>query len=666
MFPGFSAENHGVVCAVSPLISILVKKGLDPMRSEVIRTLCLVGLVSLMSADNQLWAATPTVEQALRLAPLQKDVDFDRPDEKETSKCSIQAERTKGITGWVVRNSAGQLLRRFADTNGDNKVDTWCYFKGGIEVYRDIDADFNGKADQYRFLGTAGTRWGLDSNEDGKIDQWKVISAEEATAEVVAALRDADAGRFRRLLLTPTELKSLGLGEEKAKEIGRKIAAAASPFSEAAAKKKSVGQNARWVHFGGLRPGVIPAGTDGASKDVTVYENVVAVVETGGKHVQVHVGTLIQVGRVWRVIDRPTELGGEQTAGGGGFFFRTPTPQRPVVDQPVPTGLSQDARKLLAELEDLDAALAKASSPTDRAKLNQRRVDVLKKLVTGAAKQEERTVWVRQLADTVSAAVQAGEYPEGIKQLEALYASLKSDSSSTDLAAYVKFLSLMAVHSRRLQAPNAKFPEIQEQWLKELEAFVKAYPKAGEAAEAMLQLALAKEFAGEDKSAKQWYARIVSDFPALPVAKKAAGARRRLESVGKPLSLQGRTTDGRSVDLASLRGKVVLIHYWATWCELCKQEFTTLRALQAKYGADGFTLVGVNLDSDPKKLAAYLRQNRLAWPQLYEAGGMDSRLATELGILTLPTMILVDAQGKVIHRNIHVSQLDEELKKRLR
>ena len=86
-----------------------------------------------------------------------------------------------GETAWVVTGPAGETLRQFVDSNADNKVDQWRYFRGGIEVYRDVDKDFDGKADQYRWLGTAGTRWGLDIDEDGEIDRWKSISPEEAT-----------------------------------------------------------------------------------------------------------------------------------------------------------------------------------------------------------------------------------------------------------------------------------------------------------------------------------------------------------------------------------------------------------------------------------------------------------------------------------------------------
>src|SRR6185369_10940497 len=107
-----------------------------------------------------------------------------------------------------VRDGNGQILREFVDTNGDNIVDRWGYFNDGVEVYRDIDSDYNGRADQYRWLNTAGTRWAIDKNEDGIIDSWKVISAEEATAEAVAALKNRDSARFARLLLQPTEIKA--------------------------------------------------------------------------------------------------------------------------------------------------------------------------------------------------------------------------------------------------------------------------------------------------------------------------------------------------------------------------------------------------------------------------------------------------------------------------
>src|SRR4051794_20687737 len=114
-------------------------------------------------------AAAPSVEQALSLAPVQKDVEYARPDKAEAAKCTIKSEKIDGKVGWVVRSSGGDILRRFVDTNADNTVDQWSYYAEGIEVYRDIDSDYNGKADQYRWMNTGGTRWGIDKDEDGKV-----------------------------------------------------------------------------------------------------------------------------------------------------------------------------------------------------------------------------------------------------------------------------------------------------------------------------------------------------------------------------------------------------------------------------------------------------------------------------------------------------------------
>ena len=173
------------------------------------------------------------------------------------------------------------MLRVFLDMNGDNRVDQWRYFDHGTECYRDIDTNFNGTPDEFRWVGLAGLRYGIDQNEDGRIDRWKAISAEEATYEVFAAVRDADPERFTRVLLAPQELKSLGLGPTREAQIQKQIVDAASRFRQLVAKQRVVDPKAEWVHFGAMRPGVLPSGSDGAKRDVVLYENVSAMIDTG-------------------------------------------------------------------------------------------------------------------------------------------------------------------------------------------------------------------------------------------------------------------------------------------------------------------------------------------------------------------------------------------------
>ncbi len=605
-------------------------------------------------------AAVPTVEQALKLAPVHDGVDYDRPKAEEVTKCTVKGEKTDGRAGWVVRGQSGQILRRFVDTNSDDVVDLWCYYLGGVEAYRDIDSDFNNKADQARWLNSQGSRWGVDTNEDGKIDAWRFISAEEVTSELVSALVESDQSRFERLLLTDAELNSLGLGDAKLKELTDKIQAARSTFADLVRANKTF-KDMSWIDFGGVRPSAVPAGTEGMTKDLLVYENVVAMVETKGQHGQLQVGTLVQVGASWRLIDAPVvdESGDSHVLNDGNFV-------RPAALTNRPGGGSNDGddpyQKHLAELQQLDEEES-AAGPDKAGEFAARRCDLLEKIVSAASTPEERGQWVRNLADSLSAAALSGAYPEGVERLKKLQEDLSGADGDADAAAYAEFRYLTAKYTLDVQQPNSNFAKIQADWLENLKKFAEAHPKSLDAAEAMLQLAISEESAGQEEEARKWYSRIADDLPEAPSAAKAAGAIRRLDCVGKPIELKGMSTANKSVDITQYRGKrAVLIHYWETKCEPCIGEFAQLKELQAKYGAKDLAIIGVSLDARREDLVAYLRQNPLPWPQLFDEGGLDSRFANEMGILSLPTMILVDRQGKVVHRSIHVSEVDREMK----
>lgn len=610
------------------------------------------------------WAAKPSPEQALELAPVQKDVPYQKPSKEEATKCVVEAVNESGVSGWVVRDPAGLVLRRFLDTNQDNKLDLWCYFRDGIEVYRDVDSNFNGKADEYRWLGTGGTRWGLDPNEDGKPDRWNRISPEEVTAEVVGALREKDPQRFSRLLLTEEELGELGLSETQTKELRQKLDSARSGFAELARKQKMVAEKTHWTNFGATQPGVLASGTAGSTKDIVAYENVAAVIETDGKHGQLPIGTLVQVGSNWRLIDLPVVPSDEKVAAGtAGYFFSTlATP----VARPQTAEVSAEFQKYADELNEVEKLLAKATSPEKLADLNARRADVIEKLYETAPNDTERDNWIRQLADTLSAAVQSGHYDEGVDRLGALGDKLAEGQAKPEYVAYVRFRHLMAEYGRNVQDPTANFAKTQALWVERLEKFVQEFPEMDDTPEALLQLAIAQEVDEKTENALRWYTQIVRDFPKSDVAKKAAGAKRRLENLGQVLSLGGRSLDGKTLDLAAYRGNVVVIHYWSTGCDPCKEDMARLRDLQAKYAKQKFAVLGINLDSQAKAAQDYLRTARFPWAHLHEPGGPEGRLATEMGVFTLPMMLLVDKDGKLVNSNMNVAQLDGELTKLFR
>ena len=244
----FAAQTASGLLAVLELWSRrrsleITNRGTSSMATNLRRSLALISLICSLVQGGMALAAdppaaasapanSPAADRAVRLPPAQSDVVIDMPEGEALAKCTIEVEKTPTTNGWVVRDGQGTVLRRFIDTNGNNQVDQWCYYRFGIEVYRDIDTNDNKVADQYRWLNTAGSRIGIDANEDKKVDSWQNISAEEVTAELVAALRERDPVRFERLLLTQKELQSLGLGKAKADALAKKLELSRANFAD--------------------------------------------------------------------------------------------------------------------------------------------------------------------------------------------------------------------------------------------------------------------------------------------------------------------------------------------------------------------------------------------------------------------------------------------------
>lgn len=616
---------------------------------------------TLLSAFSAV-AAPPTAEQTLQLKPLQPGVEIDMPTKEELPQCTVTAEKIGKAVGWVVKDGRGYVLRRFLDTDGDNRVDTWCYFRNGLEVYRDIDTNGDGKVDQYRWLTTAGSRWGVDANQDGKVDRWQRISAEEVAEEAVRALAANDFSRLQALLLSANELKALGLTGDLAQEVAQALASATSQFNEAAAKAKSLGQ-VKWVQFSGHFPGLVPASPEGPAQDLLVYENAIAFAEGEQATVQVLLGTLVQVGSTWRLVTAPQLIDQEASVLAQGNLFFKP----PVVapgQTPESQAVSEKMQELLNQLEKLEAALQSAQTIEQQAAINAKRAEIMELLVQESTRPEDKAMWIRQLADFLTATVQAGSFHDGVTQLAALYQVVSKNPVAKDLPAYVRFRQLTAEYAVSLQQPDAKYEVVQKKWLENLEQFLKDYPDAPDAAEALLQIGIAREYANDIEAARASYGEIVKRFANEPEAAKARGALRRLAAEGQPFSLQGKDLQGGVVDTSAYRGKVLIVHYWASWSEPCKTDMAILKDLVTRYGGR-LAIVGVNLDPRPDEMQAYLAEAKLPWPQIHEPGGLESRPAVEWGIVTVPTTFLIDTQGRVVKSNLIATELESEIKRLL-
>ena len=330
-----------------------------------------------------------------------------------------------------------------------------------------------------------------------------------------------------------------------------------------------------------------------------------------------------------------------------------------------PTGGNLRAEKFVEALEKIDSELSNVSEPAQLASLNRQRADVVEQLISVAGDEAGRETWARQWIDTVSVAVQSGTYPGGLERMRAFVNDIPA--ADTSLRAYAEYQLIGTEYVQRQSDSKADYAEILDWWYGQLSDFAKAFPRSAEAAQAKLQLALSKELEDDAQAALAFYDEVARGYPDTEEAAKAAGAIRRLQSVGKTIELTGTTIEGKTLSLSQLRGRPVVLQYWATWCGPCKQDMVRLRQLKGQYARAGLQVVGINVDPIRAQAESFVAEQRLPWPTLYAEGGLDSSpLAQQFGVQTLPMMMLIDAQGRVVDDNVAIAELENQLQSMLK
>ena len=136
----------------------------------------------------------------------------------------------------------------------------------------------------------------------------------------------------------------------------------------------------------------------------------------------------------------------------------------------------------------------------------------------------------------------------------------------------------------------------------------------------------------------------------------AKGFLNRLDSSDKPIRMQFTAVDGREVDLSKMRGKVVLVDFWATTCGPCVAELPRVKAAYDRFHADGFDVIGISCDTDKTRLEGYVKQHGIVWPQDYDGKQQDdNKFAVEFGIDGIPHMFLVDKKGRLRFDNVRAT-----------
>lgn len=185
------------------------------------------------------------------------------------------------------------------------------------------------------------------------------------------------------------------------------------------------------------------------------------------------------------------------------------------------------------------------------------------------------------------------------------------------------------------------------------------------------------EIFNDSAKATEFFQKLQAEFPETSVGKtmqatldaikaneKVKEMQRKLMVGSKFPDFEEKDTNGKSISVASYKGKVVLIDFWATWCPGCLAELPNVLKVYEKYNSKGFEVIGISLDKDLRKLTDFVKARNVPWRQYFDEPSTQ-KLAQRYVISTIPATYLVNQEGVIIGKDLRGPELEAAVAKAL-
>jgi peroxiredoxin len=316
---------------------------------------------------------------------------------------------------------------------------------------------------------------------------------------------------------------------------------------------------------------------------------------------------------------------------------------------------TERVKTMLAEIEQLLSTQPEARSREElfaQIEANMNRIIALSEKIVAANPEPEQRDEARMAAmRAIPVLIEVGsKRPDLIERTDRLADEILAAKPDDDTAVLASFLRVV-VHLLIDGERGMDDPAVTKRLFAMAKEFAETFPEFSRGNQLLYQIGQNAQAAGQYDTAMDALKLIADREGESEIGKIISGKVRLLKTVGKPPAIAGPTLDGAEIDIASFKGKVVLVDFWATWWEPCVAELPNVKSVYDKYHEQGFEVLAVSLDENGDDVRRFVEQKEVPWPQIYfdEDGKRkwDNPLGQKYGIDAIPATLLVDRDGNL-------------------